>query len=303
MLYMSERVKEQITVWKQKVFTGDILVLSAMAIFGSFPLFFRLYPEIHPLTFVFAFQIVGAIAFFFLGVFSGFPRLGRKDWMLLAGLAFVALANDFFYFTAINLTSVENAAVSHQSVSVFLFFLAPLILKERTRRDEWIAFMISILGIFILYSGSLGLDVGRDLLGITSGVLSGFFLALLIILYRVIPDLERGINIRVVNFWRYSISAVLLLPFASIMGITTITSGDIIPLATFGILFAVIASGIHHYALRRTRSLHASILGKSEPVFAITYAFFILHEQPTVEVMIGGTLIIGSSIWLAFRKG
>ncbi len=287
---------------RSQIFTGDILILIATAIFGSYPLFFRLYPGIHPLTFVFAFQIVGAIAFFTLGLRGGFPRLTRKDWTLLLGLALVAVANDALYFTAIKLTSVANAAVSHQSVSIFLIFLAPLLLKEKTQRDEWIALIFSLLGIAVLYRGSLDFNSMQNLIGITAGVMSGLFLAFLIILYRVIPDKDRGLNIRIVNFWRYSMSAAILLPFAPLMGVTTLSMASIAPLVAFGLLFAVIAAGIDTFALNITRALHASILKKSEPVFAIIYAFFILNEYPTLEVMVGGALITGPGIWLAYRK-
>ena len=286
---------------RPQIFTGDILILLTTAIFGSYPLFFRLYPGIHPLTFVFAFQIVGAAAFLIMAG-GGFPRLIRKDWALLLTLAIVAIANDILYFTAIQLTTVANAAVSHQSVSIFLIFLAPLLLKEKTQRDEWIALTVSILGIFVLYRGGLGFDAMQDFIGLSAGILSGLFLALLIILYRVIPDKERGLNIRIVNFWRYSMSAVILLPFTPLMGVTTLNTVSIAPLVAFGVLFAVIASGIDTFALNITRALHASILKKSEPVFAIIYAFFILNEYPTLEVVVGGALIIGPGIWLAYRK-
>lgn len=287
---------------KLKVFKGDVLIFLAMAIFGSYPLFFRLFQGIHPLTFVLAFQVIGAVAFLILSAGRIHAAHSPRDWMLLLGLALVALANDVLYIASIRLTSIANAAVAHQSVSIFLLPLAPLILQERTRREEWIALIFSLLGISVLYWGGFRLSTADDLIGITLGILSGLFLALLFILYRVVPDQDRGINTRMVNFWRYIISAILLLPFAPLMGITTVSQSDVIPIVMFGALFAVVASGIHTFALNQTRSLHASIIGKSEPVFAMIYAFFVLNEQPTVEVMVGGILIIGSSIWLALRK-
>lgn len=286
-----------------KTISGDISVLIAMAMFGSYSLFLRLYPQISPLAFLGAFQMVGMVSFFIIARLQGMPRLTKRDYLLLAALAVVATLNDLCYFFAFTTTSVANAAVAHQSVSIFLLILAPLLLRERTRKEEWVALLISLAGIAILYSNQLGVNGDRPhLTGITLGVISGLFYALLIVLYRTIPDANKGITISVVNFWRYAMSSVLLIPFLSLMKLGELRGLDAIPLIGFGLAFAVIASGIHNYGISKTRSLHVSILGKSEPIFAIVYALLILHELPTIQAVIGGTLIVGSSLWLTLKK-
>jgi drug/metabolite transporter (DMT)-like permease len=145
------------------------------------------------------------------------------------------------------------------------------------------------------------MDGMSDVVGISLGILSGLFFALLFLCYRSIPNAERGLTISVVNFWRYAISTVLLLPFAGMLGATNLHSNDILPLIGFAVLFAVIVSGIHHIGLHKTRPLHSSILGKTEPVFGIVFALAFLHEMPSICAMIGGVLIGGSGIWLALR--
>ncbi len=289
-------LKESAT-WRGRLLQGDLLVIASMVIFGSYPLFLRFFPEIPALAFLFAFQVVGALA---LAITGGIGRPTRPELLLLIGLAVVAIGNDLCYFLAYRTTTVANAAIAHQSVSIFLVFLTPLLLKEATRRQEWIALSVSLVGIVILYSRGAGLDGGDNLLGITFGVLSGFFYALLIISYTVI--LRRGLRIRMVNFWRYGISTALLLPFVSLLGVSAIRPGDLIPLIAFGVLFAVVAGGIHVLGISRTRPLRASILGKTEPVFAIVLALILLNEVPSIEAVIGGVLIIGSSVWLTLSK-
>lgn len=284
-------------------FSGDLFVLAAMAIFGSYPLFLRLCPQISPLAFLAAFQLVGMGGFFLLALRRGLPRLTRRDYVLLAALAVTALLNDLCYFFAFTMTSVANAAVAHQSVSIFLLILAPLLLRERTRREEWISLVVSLLGILVLYSDQLGAEGDwLHLAGISLGVLSGLFYALVIVLYRLILDPERGLTVRVANFWRHAMSSALLIPVLFVKEIVKIRSEDLVSLVGFGLLFAVVASGIHSYGIGKTRSLHVSILGKSEPVFAILYAAFILNELPTPQVVVGGTLIAGSSLWLALKQ-
>ncbi len=287
----------------KRLFSGDLLVLIAMSMFGSYPLFLRLCPQISPLVFLGAFQVIGMISFFIITRFQKKPSLTKHNYALLTALAITATLNDLCYFFAFTATSVANAAVAHQSVSIFLLVLAPFLLGERTHREEWIALVISLAGIAVLYSNQPGTDSDLHLTGITLGAISGLFYAFLIVLYRTIPNPNRSITISVVNFWRYAMSNVLLIPFLSWMKLGKLQSSDIIPLIGFSLVFAVIASGIHNYGISKTRSLHVSILGKSEPVFAIMYAALILGELPTIQAVIGGTLIVGSSLWLTIKKG
>ena len=284
-----------------KYLQGDVLVVIGTAMFATYPLFLRLFPHISTLCFLLAFQVVGALVFFFLAKTHGFPTLTKKDMLLLTALAFVAVGHDLLYFMAYRTTTVANAAIAHQSVSIFLLFLSPLLLKERVHRDELYALAFALAGVIALYSQGIEMGAMQDFVGVSLGLASGFFFALLIILYRVTPNPDRGLHISVVNFWRYLLSTALLLPFASLLQVHTITTESILPLIGFAVLFAVIASGIHHVGIHKTRPLHASILIKSEPVFAIVFGFMVLKEVPTFAAIIGGILIAGSGIWLALR--
>lgn len=284
---------------KMKI-SGDVLISVAMLLFGAYSLFLRFFSAIPTITFLFAFQIVGVIGFFFLVPQRKF-LLGRlQNYQFLIALAVLSLANNLSYFLAFRLTAVANAAIAHQMVSVFLLILAPWLIGEKTKKNEFVALVISLLGITILYGGGLTFTRSMDFWGITLGLASAVFYALLIILYRHLP--QRGIPIETVNFWGYAIGAVILLPFMPIVGGFAITMKDILPLALFGFIFAVIAVWIHTSGISRTRPLHASIIGKSEPVIASFYALIFLGEIPSAYVLIGGAMIIGASLWLALDK-
>lgn len=287
-----------------QTFSGDLLVLVAMAIFGSSPLFLRFCPQISPLAFVGASQLVGMASFFIIARYQGRLRLSKRVYMLIAALAVADVLNDLSYFFAFSMTSIANVEVAHQSVSIFLLLLAPFLLGEHTRKQEWIMLAISLVGIVVLYSNQFEASSNsQHLVGITLATASGLCYALIIIFYRLIPDPNQGVTVSAVNFWRYAMSSVLLLPVLPLMKLQRLQGHDLIQLVGFGLIFAVIATGIHTYGINKTRSLRASIIGKSEPVFAIAYAALILHEPPTAQAIIGGILIVGSSLWFTLRKG
>jgi len=280
---------------------GDVLVLLSMAMFASYALFLRFFPEIPTAAFLLAFQVVGAIVFGTVLIFRKNIYFSRRHFWLFGALAVVALANDLLYFVGFRMTEVANVAVAHQSVSIFLLFLAPRLLKEKTRKEEWGALAVSLVGIMILYSNQFGVK-GSDFWGITAGVASGFFYALLIILYNHLQKQE-GLSVRLINFWRHTLSTIILLPLMGLLGGWSFDfAADWKILALFGFLFAVVASSMHQLGMGKTRALHVSILGKAEPVFATIYALFIFDTVPSLQTIIGGILIIGSSVWLTTRK-
>jgi drug/metabolite transporter (DMT)-like permease len=283
-----------------KNLSGDALVFLAMLIFGSYALFLRFFPAIPAFLFLFSMQIVGAIGFFALVPKNNLIRVFKNNAWLFLGFVAVTLGNDLAYFISFRMTSVANAAFAHQMVSVFLLFLAPIFLAEKTTKKEWVALLMSLGGLFLMYIRGFGFHHPQDMGGITLGLLSALFYALLIVCYRKLK--ERGLTIREINFWRFSISAVVMAPFVFFLVGSQVSPNNLLVLFLFGLLFAVIASGMHNYAIVKTRSLHVSIIGKSEPVIAAFYALLFLKETPAMSALLGGVLIIGSSIWLAFQK-
>lgn len=283
-----------------KTVKGDFFIFSAMLLFGSSALFLRFLPKIPTITFLFAMQFVGVIVFFVVVKTSKERHeISRKEWLLFLALAAVAVLNDFTYFSAFRLTTVANAAFSHQMVSVLLLLFAPWLLKERTEKKEAGALAVAVAGLALLYGGGIALSGRNHFLGISLGLLSAIFYALLIVLYRRLP--ARGFSVSFVNMWRYALSSLALLPFALTSSRFALNYKNILLLAGFGILFAAIATALHTFGISKTRALHAAIIGQSEPVIASIYAFIFLREAPGVYTLIGGALIIGAGIWLASR--
>lgn len=285
---------------KSQHLKSDFLVLLAASIFGAYGLYLRFFPNIHPVAFLFAFQAVGTAAFLIINLIGGFQKFGKREFYFLISLAAVAVINDLTYFISFKLTTIANAAIAHQMVSVFLILLGPLLLREKNHKKDWIALPISIIGAFILYGG-VSLSENKDALGITLALVSAIFYALVIILYRKIP--QSGLTVREITFWRYLISTIIILPILPLFGVNKFGPEEILPLVAFGIIFAVIASILHLYGIKISRSsLHASIIGRMEPVTAFLYALGFLNEIPSLGTIAGGILIIGSSIWLSLTK-
>ena len=280
------------------VFFGDFCIFVAMAIFGSYGLFLKLAPQIPTLVFLFGFQFVGVIAFA-IPAWRG-SRVRRDMFGRLALLAVVAVVHDLVLFGAFRLTTIANAAFAHQTVSLFLLWLAPLLLREKSRGDERAALVISLLGLALLYLPGFALpSAASHVIGLSLGVLSGVFYALLIIFYRYLP--RQGLEIATINFWRYLFSAIMLTPIWYFLSDFDLSPRNLGTVLAFGLLFAVIGTFIHGVGMARSRALRSSIIAKMEPICAVVYAAVLLNERPSAATLIGGGLILGATAWLAVR--
>lgn len=277
---------------------GDLLVFIATMVFAGYSLFLRLNPEIPTLLFLFAFQIVGAGFFIITFLCDGLPKVSSQAFLFLTLLAILAVVHDFAYFFSFHLTSVANASVGHQTVSLFLLFFAPYFLNEKTNKNEWIAVAIGLLGTIVLFCDAhQQVNAFQNSEGIALSIFSGLLYALLIVLYRYLQN-KIDLTVRTINFFRYIISVMILLPFLSLLGKFSWNPQVVWVLLAFGLLYAVIASGMQQLSMKWSRVLHISVIGKSEPAFATLYAFLFLKEVPHWNAIIGGTMIVGTSLWL-----
>ena len=282
-------------------------ILTGLLVFGLYGIFIKVFQSrISPFTFLCAFQAVGLlawwIAYFAIGHDWGW-KMTDKEKLYLFLFAFVALGNDLSFFYAMKLTKIANAVLAHQMVSLAMVFLAPLFLGEKRRGKELISLAISIFGLAIIYLGADRSGGTSDFWGITLGLISAVFLAFLIIFYKLLD--KGGMSLSKMNTYRFLGSMFLLLPLTQIKELEfgfKAEGGDLSVLLVFGFLFAFVASGIHNYGISRARGMVSTILGKMEPVIAAIYAWWLLGEEVPITTLIGGIIIVGSSIWLAFGQ-
>lgn len=278
---------------------GDLLIFAAMLIFGSSALFLRKLPDIPVPLFLFSFQLIGFIGFFLLFLRQRNKGIPKKELTFLLTLAVVALGNDLAYFSAFRLTTIANAALAHQMVSLFILFLAPLLLKEKTKKYELAPVFISLAGLVLLYGRNLTFYNISHLIGLSFGLLSALLYALLIIHYRYLTG--RKLTVTTINLWRYGFSSLILLPFILNPQNFQVATSNMYSLVAFGLIFAVIASGLHNYGIGLSKSIRAAVIGQIEPVVATFYAFLFLKEIPTIETLLGGAMILGASFWLTLK--
>lgn len=278
----------------EKNIQGALLIVIAMLMFGSYGVFLRWIPA-SALTILFFNQVFGALAMFIVLLKSkDFNIKGFVKPIIL--LAVVAVANDFFYFSAFRLTTLSNSVLTHYTAPIFVAMLVPFLIKEKITKYAKIALVLSFIGlVLILYSS--GFTLNTNMIGIVFGVASGLMYAFLIISYK---HLSQKSSIYTINFYRYLISLVILLPIIFIEA-PAISFGLLATLFGFAMLFAIIATTLHVTGIKFTKAQHAGIIGYIEPLAAVAYGILIFSEIPSILTALGGILIITGS-YLAIKK-
>lgn len=127
-------------------------------------------------------------------------------------------------------------------------------------------------------------------------VIGTFFLLCVAILYGLEPIvakliLERNDPMQV-QFMRYSIAAILLLPLLFTKPIKRLTKKQIFHILLLGFLGMGIASPLFYLGLKLTTGLNATLIEKSYPFLVFILAFFCLKERITIRKVFGTSLVI-----------
>ena len=212
--------------------------------------------------------------------------------MLLVGLS-VGLNNGFF-FTALKSGSIANAVLSHNIAPFLVVFLfAPLMLKEKLTRKNFLLVLLAFLGLFIITIPSF--KTSFDLALIYGGISAIFYAFHTIIQKKVMQSKADPL---IAATYQNLVPFFMYIPFAFNNIKTGISINNWILLAIWGILVLGISFTLFFNGIKRVPATNASILTYGEPIGAIILAFIFFKQPINIYVIIGGLIILLSGIFL-----
>ncbi|GBE02644.1 MAG TPA: DMT family transporter [Nitrospirae bacterium] len=234
---------------------------------------------------------------------SALPPLKGFPYIFLLSLCL--LLNTFTFLFAYSKTTIANAVLTHYIAPVIVAVLAFVFLGERITPRIIFSIIVASAGLWIMLGGgailecfrgvaSEGFRVTGDLLGILSGLASGFFYALLVIFVRVFTQ---RMNPYMMVFFQNLFMVMMLLPF-----IREVPYERLWLLAVMGAVHSTAAPFFYYRGLMVVQASRAAVLGYLEPVGAIIFSIIFLKEFPGARSYVGGVLIILSG-YLAVSEG
>jgi drug/metabolite transporter (DMT)-like permease len=225
------------------------------------------------------------------------PRRGKQALMGLACLGLLLAFHWVSFFRSIQLSTVAIGLLTFSSFPVFVTVLEPLVLGTLWRwRDGAIALLI-VLGVALVVP-EYRLDA-EITLGAIWGLLSGLSFALLQLLNRRYRQHDSAL---VIAFYQNLFAFLSLALVTPITGIA-ITSRDLGWLIVLGVLCTAVAHTLFIESLAILRTQVASVISGLEPIYGIALAALLLGEVPTLRTLLGGGVIVGTTMVVSWEGG
>lgn len=202
----------------------------------------------------------------------------------------------FTWISAIQHTTVANAAILFSSAPLLTAIGAKYFFKESVHRGIKVAMITGILGIAITGFGDLSFE-SQYLFGDWMGILAALFFALYFLMGKVIKRPSDFFVTMPLIFISAAAVSLLVILFQGLplSGFDQTTWMGFIALA---ILPTIIGHGLLIYSLHRFSSATISTLTLIEPIFAAIGAWFFYAEKPLWYAMIGYVIMAAGLAYL-----
>ena len=208
---------------------------------------------------------------------------------IVAGLAIVFTLNNLLFISAIKVTTIANAVLTHYLAPVFVVLFGMFLIKEKTNRRSVSALVLSLSGLAVILWPNEMSFTNQHFLGLTLGTLSAVFFALEIIFKKMLVRHHRADAVVAMYLM---ISVLLLAPAISFSRIPSVDSLSLVLLLSSGIVISGLGITLFTSALRVVKAQHAAIISYLEPLGAIVLGIGVIGELPTFATLFGGALIL-----------
>ena len=274
-----------------------LMMISAMAIFGTLGLFVRKIPvssgELALYRACLAAVLLGA---FLLLTCQPIPvsKIRRElPLLLLSGVA-VGI-NWILLFEAYKYTTVSLATLSYYFAPVIVTAVCPVLFHEKLTGRQLLCFLMSTLGL-VLITGVGDVGGGRDLIGVLFGLGAAVFYAGVVLLNKFIRQVD-GIHR---TFLQFLAAIVTLTPYVlatSGVHLDTLDGVGWANLLVVGLLHTGVTYCMYFSSLRELPGQKAAILSYIAPLVAVALSVTVLGETMTASQLVGGGLILGFTLW------
>ena len=225
------------------------------------------------------------------------------EWAWLTVSGTVLAVHWIAFFQAIQVSTVAIGLLSFSSYPLFTTFLEPLFFREQLRRRNVLAVLLVICGLALMATSnnddSNAIISGSVVQGVLWGLVSGLGFAVLTLLNR---GHVRNHSPLLLTCWQNGIAALVILPW-SWSESWDLSGKDWGLLFILGVVCTVGGHTLLINGLRHVRAQVVSLLiAGMEPVFAILFALFLLGETPSGQTLLGGVLIVGTTVFMISRS-
>ena len=213
------------------------------------------------------------------------PKFHFSFAQIVAGVANAATM--LLFVVANKTTTAANAILLQYMAPVLTALLGAVLLKERIHGEHWGAFGVVAAGMVVLFMDKLG---GGQTLGNLLAIASAFTFAIFFVFMRKQKD---GSPLESMLL-SHLITAVAGIGISLFMPIPVFTPGAVGAIFALGVVQIGVAGILFSYGIKRITAVSAGLISVIEPVFNPVWVFLVIGERPSINAIVGGSMIIGA---------
>ncbi|MFT5502328.1 MAG: drug/metabolite transporter (DMT)-like permease [Gammaproteobacteria bacterium] len=271
-------------------FMGNLLLMTILSAFV------KLLSETYPLSAILLIRFFSAFLFFSLLVFPRFGISGlhtKRPWEH-AIRSFSGVASLSMFFFAISMVPMADATAISYSAPLFITILSIFFLNEKIGPARWSAVIAGFCGVLIIAQPT-GATINS---GLVAAIGSAIFGAIVAIWLRRLSDTEKSATI---GFYYNTTGLSICIAWFLFNDPVYPNPAD---MGLF-LIFALCCAAQQWLLTISFRYAEASLLAPFDyfaMVFAAILGYWVWFEIPTIETIIGGSIIAVSGLVIFFRK-
>ena len=283
---------------KQTDKNAKFRLMTAMFIFGTIGIFVRNIP-LPSSVIALARGVIGTL---FLIIFTKIRKIKISYTEIKNNLSILCLSGMLigihwiFLFEAYRNTTVAVATLCYYLAPVFVIIASPFVLKEKLTFKQIVCIGVALIGmIFVSGIFEKGGTENLQLKGIFFGIGAAIIYAVVILLNKHL----KKISSYTMTIMQLGIAAAVLAPYTLLTqntGSLTFNFTTLILLGIIGIINTGITYTLYFSAIQELKAHTIAIFSYIDPIVAILLSTLILREKPDVFTVIGGIMILGSTL-------
>jgi len=214
-----------------------------------------------------------------------------RDYLIVIVLGILLGIHWITFFAAMKVATVAIGMTALYTYPVITVFLEAIASRRPIEKEDAICSGCALIGVYFMTP--IGLDIGNAMLGVGLGVFSAFCFSLRNVAQK--KYLYRYNSLQIMLFQVMTISIVLI-PFINTEPFVVYreSGGSLILL---GIFFTAAPHTLMAVALQRLQATTVAFIGCLQPAIGAILAALVLKEFHSINVIVGGTLILGCAVF------
>ncbi|MCF4101562.1 DMT family transporter [Gillisia sp. M10.2A] len=221
-------------------------------------------------------------------------RGNNKKMLLASGINAIRM---YLYLLAYIYTSIGNTVVLFYTYPLFVTAIEALFFKQKIKPKQLYLLILAFIGIIITYLGKPFSFESRDFIGMISALGASIGYAVTVVLFK---SETHNFSRNQLVFYQNIVGALVFVPF--LISLPSVELDQLGMGVFYGFLIGVVVFKLFFYGLRQLSAGTATTLMYLEVVSAILLGYFVLDEPITLNIVLGGILILTSSIFISRKS-